>query len=321
MESDIAARILARRRLILGALALPTLAACAAPLPRLRAAGVSPDALALLDDAAAAHGAASFAAVQDLNIAYSGHWHGLVARLQPVLVDAGFRGSSEERFLPAAGLVAQAHTGPAGCKHVIRHLPNRVPAGGGTRADAPPGGDIRVYFNGIEATDRDRRAAAALVVDGYAMFLLGPLLLDRGWLARRSVTAQLAGVARIDLGQGGEFCDVLELNLAPGLGFADSDRIALYVDRRERLMRRVRFTLNGLESTRGAIAEVDCSDHRTDCGVRWPTRFAERLLRPVPLAVHDWRLTGLDINRGYAAADLANLVFAGKAFPPATSLP
>jgi len=316
--------------LIFGALGLPTLAACTTPLPRWRGSGLSPPASALLDEAAAAHGAGSFASINDLNLRYSGRWHGLVARLQPVLVDAGFRASSEERWLPGTGLVAQAHTGPAGCKHVIRQMPAGGPpvapaAAADTRTIAEqredhPTGEVRVFFNGIEATDRDRRDAAALVVDGYALFLLGPLLLDGAWLAQRRVAAEWGGEARITVAGRTEPCDVLQLRLTPGLGFAGEDRLAIYLDRRERLMRRVRFSLNGLESTQGAVAEVDCSEHLTRFGVTWPTRFHERLLRPVPLEVHDWRLTGLDINRGYTAEDLAFLVFAGKAFPPALPL-
>lgn len=56
-------------------------------------------------------------------------------------------------------------------------------------------------------------------------------------------------------------------------------------------------------------------------GVRWPTRFHERLLRPLPLAVHDWRLTGLDANRGLDASDVSGVVFGGKAAVPAATLP
>ena len=76
-------------------------------------------------------------------------------------------------------------------------------------------------------------------------------------------------------------------------------------------MRRVRFTLGGLESTRGAVAEVDTFDRITLLGVRWPTRFHERLLRPLPLHVHDWRLRGLDLNRGLKSADISGATGCG----------
>ena len=44
-------------------------------------------------------------------------------------------------------------------------------------------------------------------------------------------------------------------------------------------------------------------------------------LRPLPLAVHDWRLTGLDVNRGISRAEVSGMAFDGKAAVPATGLP
>jgi len=80
------------------------------------------------------------------------------------------------------------------------------------------------------------------------------------------------------------------------------------------------MTLNGLESTRGALVDIDLSEHRSMYGIMWPTAFHERLLRPVPLDVHEWRLAGLDINRGESRAELSGSVFVGKALAPATPL-
>lgn len=83
-------------------------------------------------------------------------------------------------------------------------------------------------------------------------------------------------------------------------------------------MRRVRFTLEGLETTRGAVAEVDVWDYVDVQGVKWPTQFYERLRKPIPLLpVHRWRLTGLDVNRGYALSDIDGAAFAGLAAAPA----
>jgi len=96
----------------------------------------------------------------DLSVSYTGRWHGLVGTLQPALVDSGFRGRSQERLLLRERLVAQAHTGPAGRKQVVRRS---MPSTKGT---------VRVWFNGEETGDADRRAAAALVVDAYSLFLL-----------------------------------------------------------------------------------------------------------------------------------------------------
>jgi len=290
------------RRLILAALALE---GCARPLALLSNTTTTPDARELLEASAEAHGVAALAAISDLSVSYAGQWRSLVARLQPDLVDAGFRGGSEERLLLKQGIVAQAHTGPDGRKQVIRQ----------TAAGAQ--GDVHVWFNGEAAHDTERRAAAALVVDGYSLFLLGPMLLARQWAAERSLVMEHAGSERVVSEERERNCDVLRVSLSPGLGFSETDQLALYIDRQEHLMRRVRFTLDGLESTRGAIAEVDTFDHITLHGVRWPTRFHERLLRPLPLPVHDWRLTGLDVNRGLDAAEVSGAVFTGKAMAPA----
>lgn len=297
-----------RRRLLLASLALPALGGCTTPLPPLSTQTTPPDAQALLAESAAAHGTAALSALSDLNVSYAGEWPPLIGRLQPALVDRGFRGGSEERLLLREGLVAQAHTGPDGRKQVVRQ--------------SAPGnqGSVRVWFNGDEARDDERRAAAALVADGYSLFLLGPMLLAGRWAAERSLVTERAGAERITLDGREHECDVLRVRIAPGLGFSASDQLALFIGRESRLMRRVRFSLDGLDSTRGAIAEVDTFDHVARHGVRWPTRFHERLLRPLPLAVHDWRLTGLDVNRGLDRAELSGPAFEGRAAAPAASL-
>ena len=214
----------------------------------------------------------------------------------------------QERLLQREGVVAQGYTGPSGHKQVLRHTAKGAQ------------GDVPVWFNGEEAYDLERRAAAALVVDGYSLFLLGPMLLAQRWASERVLTLELAGTERLTLGGHVYECDVLRVRMAPGLGLSVADELAVFIDREERLMRRVRFTLDGLESTRGAIAEVDTVEHVTLHRVRWPTRFHERLLRPAPLSVHRWQLSGLDINRGLTLADLSAPNFTGKASAPATPI-
>jgi hypothetical protein len=300
-----------RRRILLTSLGLPVLPglqACTALLPALPD-GVTPaDAAELLAVSARAHGLAAFASFTDLSVSYAGRWHRLVARLQPALVDIGFRGGSQERLLLRDGLVAQAHTGPRGRKYVLR---NTV---GGEH------GDVRVWFNGEDSHDEDRLAAAALVVDGYGLFLAGPMWLVQAGRAGRSWTLQRAPRERITVDGAAHVCDVLRVQLVPGLGFSAADRLTMYIDGDAHLLRRVRFSLDGLESTRGAVAEVDTFDHVMLEGVMWPTSFYERLLRPLPLAVHRWRLTGLDVNRGLTPAEVAGDAFRGKAEAPAGSL-
>lgn len=281
------------RRVVLAGL----VQACAAPFVPLTSPTTT-EAAALLAAGAAAHGVGALAAIDDISVRYAGQWAPLVGRLQPELVDEGFRGGSEERLLLGARLVGQAHTGPMGHKQVVRH------AGRGGM------GNVRVWFNGEEARDRKRRDAAALVADGYGLFLLGPMLLAG---MDRVLTLAVAPSERIVVFDEGYDCDVLRVSLAPGIGFSERDELLVYLDRATRLMRRVRFSLDGLESTQGAIAEVDTGAHVMRNGVMWPTRFHERLLRPVPIGVHDWRMEGLDLNRGFKAEEIEGKEFAGRA--------
>jgi hypothetical protein len=121
---------------------------------------------------------------------------------------------------------------------------------------------------------------------------------------------ELSGTDTVD----GRVCDVLHVRLEPGLGFSARERVALLIDRQDALVRSIRFSLDGLASTQGAVAEVELYDHVQRHGVTWPTRFYERLLRPFPrLPVHDWTLTGLDVNRGYAAEALLGPALSGGA--------
>lgn len=292
-----------RRRAMLGAaIASPMLGllhGCASPLPVSLATRSTPAAQSLLDDSASAHGIAAFKGLHDMSVSYEGSWRALIERLQPVLIDPGFRGRSEERLLPRDGVIAQAYTGPAGRKFVVR------------RPSAHALGEVRVWFNGEEALDSERRAAAALVADAYRLILLGPML-----LAERNVVLELGGVERVN----DVPCDVLRIQLAPGLGHANFDQAAFFIDRQERLLRRLRFSLEGLESTKGTVHEVDMFDHMALHGMRLPTRFAEMRVHPTLLPVRDWRLVGLDVDRGFTAADLAGPELAGAARQPAAAL-
>ena len=293
---------LKRRNLLIAALAAPVwpaLPGCSTLLPVSLNMASTPAAQALLKESANAHGLKAFQALQDVSVSYAGEWRALIGKLQPALVDSSFRASSEERLLLREGLVAQAHTGPGGRKQVVRKAGTTAP------------GEVHAWYNGEEARDAERRAAAALVADAYRLFLLGPL-----WLVDRPLAMELGEIEWVNE----HACDVLRLQLAPGLGHARVDQVALFIDRKERLLRRVRFTLDGLESTRGAIAEVEMYDHQTLHGVRWPTRFYERLVRPMRMPVHDWNLTGLDVNRGLSASDVEGPEFRGAAVARATPL-
>jgi hypothetical protein len=295
-----------RRRIVAAALAaplMPLLSACASSLPVSLGTQSTPAARARLNESAQAHGLTAYRALHDINVSYAGQWRPLIGRLQPVLVDGGFRVSSQERLLPAQGLTGQAHMGLSGSKQVWRRAVRGADTNGNDQ------GEVRVWFNGEEALDADRRAAAALVADGYALFLLGPLA-----LVDRDHVMELGGTESVN----GRACDVLHVRLVPGLGFSALERVALLIDREDSIVRSIRFSLDGLASTQGAVAEVETYDHVQRHGVTWSTRFYERLLRPIPrMPLHDWTLTGLDVNRGFGADALAGPAFSGAAVAPA----
>lgn len=204
--------------------------------------------------------------------------------------------------MPRAGIVAQAYTGPMGRKQVAWRR------GGRTPDDL---GDVAVWFNGVRSTDPAAQNAAALVAEGYGLFLLGPL-----WLADRGLRMQTGGTERVD----GRTCDVVDVWLSPGLGRVATDRVALCIDRVDGLVHRMRFTLEGFVKTQGAVAEVDTFEHERRFGVVWPMRSYERIVHPIALPAHDWRITGLDVNRGYGASELQGSAFSGAAAVPARAL-
>lgn len=291
------------RRSLLGAFTLPWLVGgCSTPLPLGQLPVDDADATARLRDSAQAHGLAAYQRLADINVSYSGQWRPLVGRIQPEVVDEGFRGSSQERLLPSAGVVAQAYSGPMGRKQVWWRR------GGGASDDL---GQVAVWFNDARSTDRSAEQAAALVAEGYGLFLLGPL-----WLVDRGLRMRTGGTERVD----GRVCDVIDVWLSPGLGRVATDRVALCIGRTDGLVRRMRFTLEGFANTQGAVAEVDTFEHQRRFGVMWPMRSYERIVHPISLPAHDWRITGLDVNRGYAATALSGPAFEGPAAAPARSL-
>jgi hypothetical protein len=290
------------RRTALGALALPWLASgCSTPLPLVSPPAGDDGAAARLIESAQAHGLDVYRQLTDINVSYTGQWRPLINRIQPLVVDAGFRGSSQERIMPRAGITAQAYTGPKGSKQVVWRRGGRD----GRNDDL---GDVAVWFNGVLSTSSAAQDAAALVAEVYGLFLLGPL-----WLVDRNLPTRRGQTERVD----GQLCDVVEVWTRPGFGRVASDRVALCINRSNSLVRRMRFTLEGFANTQGAVAEVDTFEHERRFGVVWPLRSYERIVHPISLPAHDWHITGLDVNRGYAAKDLAGASFAGAAGAPA----
>ncbi|RYF58069.1 MAG: hypothetical protein EOO27_13670 [Comamonadaceae bacterium] len=307
------AALLITRRTALCAFFAPAIAGmsgCTSPLPLNIRRPSAPDQVAAkrLLQSAQAHGIDAYRNLRDINVSYDGQWRPLINGIQPEVVDAGYRGSSQERLMPSLGINAQLYQGPRGSKKVFWRR-TVVDAAGTEQADAA--GEIAVWRNGVGIDSAPSLDAAALVAESYKLFLLGPL-----WLFDRGLSVRRVGTESVD----GRACDVLEAWLSPGLGRALQDRIALCVDRDSSVMRRVRFTLEGFANTQGAVAEVDCFDHVRQYGVLWPTRSFERVLHPIGLPAHDWRLTGLDVNRGYTPQDLSGPAFEGAAAAPAAAL-
>lgn len=256
-------------------LLLSFLVGCSAmPTPTGDLAATEPTARQLVDAAVAAQGEIS--SVRDVSVSYDGEWLSwVVKRVQPKLVDEAFRKSSQERYLLGGAdtrLTAQLHTGDGGQKWVLR------------RPDS-----ISVAYNGQGASDSEVLASAALVADAYRLFLLGPT-----FLMERNAVFKTAPAVTID----GRKCDQVLAILRPGIGGEPQDRVLIALDRTERRPRRIRMTLEGLESTRGAVVDVFPGDYLLVEGVWWPTTFHEALVRPFPADVHRWRLTGIDVNRG-----------------------
>lgn len=298
---------LSRRRLLSLPLLplLPALPGCGTPLPLGGVPSTPPDAEAVrwLRESADRHGHGAYRRLTDINVSYEGQWRPLIDRIQPDVVDKDWRRSSEERVLPATGFIAQAHRGPAGTKQVVRQ-------------GAAAAGDVKVWYQGRPDTREATRTAAALVADCYVLFLLGPLwLVDR--LDAGALPLQLGERVRVD----GRACQWVEAWLRPGLGGSAGDRVSIAIDRDDRSCRRLRFTLEGHATTQGAVAEVDWLDLLQRHGVWWPSRSYERVVHPFPdFPAHDWRLTGLDVNRGYALADVSGASFSGAAAAPAQAL-
>jgi hypothetical protein len=265
-------------------------------IPQPGGTGEQPAARALLQKSAEAHGLAAFRQIDDVSVGYAGEWYGLVTKVQPTLIDADFRQGSQERILLKGGpIIGQHHLGPKGSKQVIRRS-----------------GDVQVFYNNVPSSDREVLAAAALVADGYRMFLTGPFYFLEG-----NLSLEMGEPETVE----GHPCSTLVALRRPGHGLSAEDRYLLFIDNESHLLRRVRFSMDGLESTQGAIAEVDFFDHREIAGVIWPTRFYERLRKPIPnLPVHDWRLIGLDVNRGMQAADITGPSFSAKAAETARSI-
>jgi len=259
-----------RHILPMGAAAL--LASCSSlPVPGRATAGApTEEARRIIKQSAASHGD-PWKNYREVKVEYTGQWAPIAERLQPGLTDSGFRKSSVETYQPAAGKVRQVHTGPLGTKTVDRQRP-----------------ETHVGFNRTASSDQEVLDSAALVADAYTAFLFGP-----SWLSRKGTDFKLIGERTLD----GERCHLIAGRLSPGFGNSREDHFIAWIGRDRLLMKRFQFTLNGLNSTRGADVDVTFSDYRKAAdGSVWPRNFVEYIQRPLLAKAHQWRMTALRLD-------------------------
>jgi hypothetical protein len=280
---------------LLTVVALVSLTACSSiPMPK-NARSSEPEAIALLEQSQQAHGKAAFAAIKDISVSYTGKWSYLITRIQPAITDIAFRENSEERMLLKDTLLAQNHSASGGTKTVIRNK-----------------GTSSIWYNQKPHTSPEQIAASSLVIEAYQLFLYPAFYVQRAALLERAGTSVVNG----------RDCDVLLAVLRPGIGNSPEDRVLLSIDRQDKLVRRVWFTLEGTETTKGAVVSVAHDSFVEVGGVKWPTHFYESIVNPFPgLPAHDFSLTGIDLNRGLTVADFADGKFSERASKPALALP
>ncbi|SFN41708.1 hypothetical protein [Dokdonella immobilis] len=282
------------RFLLVGMSAL--LAACASfpqSQPGLRFAnGLS--AAQIFDACMAAHGGDIRAYPGDINLSTDGHWYRLIQRIQPIVSDAGFRVTSEERYRPRDGLYSVHHEGPLGSKQVVR------------TADA-----IAVFYNGTRETDPARIRATAMTNDAFRMFHFGPSFIK----ARATEILRIA-----DAREGGRDYRRLLATVRPGFGEAAQDQVVLWIDAQSSRLFRVHMTLNGFETTQGAQVDTTFLEYRKVGPFLLPVRFHERVRGPLRIDAHDWHTTGIDLDRSWSAADVGGPAFEGAALPPAAAM-
>jgi hypothetical protein len=147
-------------------------------------------------------------------------------------------------------------------------------------------------YRGTASSDREILDSAALVADAYTAFLFGP-----SWLLRKGTDFKLVGERTLD----GERCHLIAGRLSPGFGNSREDHFIAWIGCDSLLMRRFQFTLNGLDSTRGADVDVTFSDFQKAAdGSVWPRNFVEYIQRPLQAKAHQWRMKSLKLDGSHA---------------------
>jgi hypothetical protein len=276
------------------ALAILILGGCAQTFPQPDAGHEFTDDLTaneLFARTMAAHGGDLREYPGDINLATDGDWGWWIQRIQPLVADAGYRVVAEERYRPADELYAIRYEGPEGVKKIIRE-----------------GRDITVYYDGERENDPDNLAATAMTTDAVKLFHYGP-----SFIKHRARTMTRLPDAEDD---GVRYRRVLA-EIAPGFGEADDDEVVMWIHPETDLLYRVHLTLNGFETTQGAHVDTTFLAYAEVGGYTLPNEFSERVRGPLRLWAHDWWVTDIDIDRGWAPGDVRGAEFTGEAAPPA----
>lgn len=230
---------------------------------------------------------------RDFNVAMTGEWYSLIQRIQPLVTDADYRVSAEERYLPSKHLYVVRHRGPAGVKTVWRK--DR---------------EIKVWYDGEPVDDPDVLAATAMTTDAFELFHYGP-----SFLARRATE-----LTRLSAGRESERrYPRLLFTIQPGFGQSGRDQVVAWIDPDSHRLFRVHITLNGFETTRNAHVDTTFSDYVEQDGYWFPTAFEERVRGPIRIDAHDWHITGRDMDRGWSVEDVQRPEFSGPAARSATA--
>ena len=245
-----------------------------------------------------AHGGDSISQLRDVNLSIKGNWGAIPARIMPKVADQYYRVSSEEHFMPNQGIYAAFYNGPAGTKKVVRQ-PNTV----------------KVFYDGKVSKDTETLQATAMTSDAFVLFSLGPLALNR----------YKTNFVRIKDGRyKGKTYHRIYSRIKPGLGFAEEDEVVLWIDPDTLLTYILEVTLMGYPKTRNAHVNVHYLEYQTFQGDQQsaftlPTHIIERVLAPINVHAHTWRVTGMDLNRGLTLKEVLGKQWQGKAVKPPKS--
>ncbi len=283
-------------RLLLFTLAF-TLVGCSA-FPQARPGLTFADGLSaaqIFEQSLATHGGDIRDYPGDINIATDGRWYSLIQRIQPVVSDASFRITSEERFRPSDGIYAIRHSGPEGSKQVLRSASG-----------------ITVRYNGEPEVEGEKRRATAMTNDAFQLFHFGP-----SFVKHRAVSM----TRLLDARENGQGYRRILATLQPGFGESISDQVVLWIDAESSRLYRVHLTLEGFETTRGAHVDTTFLAYHQVGPYLLPSRFSERVRGPVKIKAHEWHVTGMDLDRGWTDGEVTGADFSGRAAEPATPLP